>query len=70
MSVVSGALGACGVVRAGGGRVEDDEMPIIAHAAHAWLEASLFAPAGLVVAAAIVRSALRSGGGRETKENP
>lgn len=36
--------------------VEDDEMTlIVAHSAHAWLEALLFAPAAVVVAVAIVR---------------
>jgi hypothetical protein len=43
---------------------------VVAHAAHAWLEVALFAPAGIVVSAAIVRSALRGRGARETKENP
>ncbi|HEV2061310.1 MAG TPA: hypothetical protein VGR12_00545 [Solirubrobacteraceae bacterium] len=32
---------------------------IVAHAAHAWLEAALFAPAAVVVTAAVVRSVVR-----------
>lgn len=44
---------------------------VVAHAAHAWLEVALYAPAGALVVAAILRS--RRGGSRdvpETKENP
>ena len=44
---------------------------VVAHAAHAWLEVALFAPAGAVVLAAILRN--RRGGSRDatpTKENP
>ena len=44
---------------------------VVAHAAHAWLEVALFAPAGAVVVAAILRT--RRGGrgdATETQENP
>ncbi len=34
---------------------------IVAHAAHAWIEALAFAPAFLVVAVALVRGRRRSG---------
>lgn len=44
---------------------------IVAHAAHAWLEVALFAPAGAVVVAAILRPRRRGArGATETKENP
>ena len=44
---------------------------IFAHAAHAWLEAALFAPPAAVVLAAIVKTRRReSRGATETKENP
>ena len=63
--------GACAYVRPGRWSVDNDEMTtVVAHAAHAWLEASLFAPAGIVVTFAIARSALRGRQERGTKENP
>jgi hypothetical protein len=44
---------------------------VVAHAAHAWLEVALFAPAGLVVVAAILRTRrAASPNATETKENP
>jgi len=44
---------------------------IVAHAAHAWLEAALFAPPAVVVVAAILRTRRgASSDATETKENP
>ena len=46
-------------------------MFIVAHAAHAWLEVALFAPAGAVVVVAILRTRRgASPDATETKENP